>query len=98
MRKFTHHVTLTVLKKRCAEKGLAIDTTKHDRDFSDYVTVSGALAGMDFVLIFNTFNGQFFGATEDKREFSETSTLDAEPWYAAILDLLFVGEMEAVHG
>lgn len=97
MKKFTRHVTLVELKERCAEKGIAIDTEKHDRDFSDYVTVSGAFAGKDFVLIFNTFNGTFFGEMEDKRQFSETSKFEGEPWYSAILDLLFVSEKEAAH-
>lgn len=93
MRKFTRHVTLDELKSHCGKLGLEVDTTKHDRDFSDYVTVTGILAGMPFGLLYSTFNGRFFGYAKNSHriQFDQSSDhLDDVPWYAAILELLFV--------
>ncbi|MFL7904707.1 hypothetical protein ACJ41P_26505 [Azospirillum argentinense] len=97
MKKFAIHRPLRELKPLCEARGIQLDTTRHDRDFSDFVTLSGVFGNQNVQLLYSVFNGTFFGETASGERFSETSSLDGEPWFDALLDLLYV-PMEASHG
>ncbi len=90
MKKFARHCTLHEIKERCAAQGIEVDTTKHDRDFSDFISLRGIFAGMPVAMVYSVFNGTFIGENCAGEKFTERSPLDGEPWFAAILDLLFV--------
>lgn len=94
MRKFARHRRLNELKQLCAERGFMLDTTKHDRDHSDFVTLGGVIGNRHVMFLYSVFNGTFFGETADGVRFSETSPLDGEPWFDALLDLLYVQKQE----
>lgn len=96
MKKFAGHRGVSALKALCAEKGVQIDTTKHDRDFSDFVRLDGVFDKTVVTMIYSVFNGTFFGETEQGVRFNESSPFDDEPWFTAILDLLYLPP-EATH-
>lgn len=94
-KKFTRHRTLDELRVLCAERGIDLNTERYDTRLEDHVCLRGTFADVDAWVIYNTFNGLFFGKTISggTTKFNECSQLDGEAWYAAILDLLFVGEV-----
>ncbi len=96
MKKFAGHRGVSALKALCAEKGVQIDTTKHDRNFSDFVSLRGVFCKTSVTMIYSVFNGTFFGETAQGASFNESSPFDDEPWFAAILDLLYL-PLEAAH-
>jgi len=98
MKKFSRHRTLDELKSLCAERGLKLNTDRYDHAGSDYVLVSGLFAGEAAEVLCSTFNGRFFGALADGRKFTEDDAHDGQPWFDAILDLVYVFAPEAAHG
>lgn len=96
MKKFARHRSLDELKALCAERGFAVNTDAHDRRGSDFVHLTGMIGNAPVNVFYSVFNGTFFGETPSGRRFNESSDLDHVPWYAALLDLFFVGE--AAHG
>ena len=98
MMTFARHRRLDELKQLCAERGITLNTDRHDnlRIASDFVTLSGQFADRKLTVIYSVFNGNFHGRTEDGLTFTHGSLHDDEPWFAALLNLVFVPQ-EAVH-
>lgn len=95
MKKFARHRSLDELRPLLTERRIEIDTTRYDAG-SDWVALSGSFAGVEIDLIYCPFNGHFYG--EHEGPFSERcAAMDAEPWYAELLDLLYVPREEAAH-
>ncbi|KAA0678103.1 hypothetical protein [Roseomonas genomospecies 6] len=99
MKTFARHRTLAELKPLCAQRNIAVDTTRHDVIASDFITLSGKFGIVDLMVIYSVFNGTFYGETSDGLAFNERSPFDDTPWFAALLELLYVAKpVEAAHG
>lgn len=97
MKKFARHRSLDELRNLCVERGVALNTDRYDCEGSDYVVVSGLFGRRRLVVIYSVVNGRFFGKRGDQR-FSESSPCDGQPWFDAILDLVYAPVTEAAHG
>lgn len=98
MKTFARHRRLDELKQLGAERGITINTDRHDnpRIASDFVTLTGEFADKKLTVVYSVFNGNFYGRTEDGLTFTHGSLHDDEPWFADLLNLVFVSQ-EAVH-
>jgi len=85
MKTFKGNRSLKEVLTQCKAQGLTIE----DRGFkkgADYIGIRG---GGAFVL-WNTFNGTFFGNTPDGVEFTSSSTKhESEPWFQGLLNFFY---------
>lgn len=78
-----------------------LDSSKYDRDYSDYISIGFSILDCENSvmpptrgsLLYNTFNGTFFGQTEHGLRFDTSSKLDEVKWYNELLDLFFEDEV-----
>ena len=84
MKKFAGNRTLTEIKKRCSKLGVIVDDSAF-KNGSDYLKVFGP----NFHVLFNTFNGQFFGDFKGKNFDSSDASLDDQDWFNQLLDLFY---------
>lgn len=86
MKKFERHRSVPEIRELCERDGV----TLQDQRFmlgSDFVRLEGGGAWV----MYNTFNGQFWGETPDGVKFgSQKTTHDSEPWFQALLSFLYV--------
>jgi hypothetical protein len=105
MKTFAGNKTLIIIKQQCAAAGVAVDDynfRKHGHDFiglgiaasktrPDGSPVVPDLAKPSGYVLFNTFNGRFFGKTDKGVPFSSDSAEhEAEPWFQALLSFFYV--------
>ncbi|MFN4360506.1 MAG: hypothetical protein ACK4F4_07260 [Hylemonella sp.] len=87
MTKFQGTKTLAQIRAQCRAQGLKFDDRLHREDQSDYVVVQGGGAKV----LFNTFNGRFFGTTPDGVKFnSDLTTHENKPWFQGLLRFFYV--------
>ena len=92
MQKFARHKTLDEIEMACREVGFALDTTEFDKG-SDHVKIAFVHDGETFDVLYNTFNGRFFGPSRmssDGYFTSDDASLDATPWFQALLNFFYV--------
>jgi hypothetical protein len=111
MKKFAGTKGLLDIKRQCKAAGVAYDDYRFRKVGADYVCLGVAtgtrpdrspfvLAGADgnprggFVM-FNTFNGTFYGMTDKGVEFDSGSTKhEREPWFQALLSFFYIEKGE----
>jgi hypothetical protein len=76
---------LEEIQALCRAQGVEFIDVQHRRG-SDYVTLRSPGAWV----MFNTFNGRFFGKTPDNIEFSSDDKRDGTPWFDALLNFFYV--------
>lgn len=104
MKTFAGTKPLAVIKQQCEAAGVAVDDYGFRKVGNDHICLGIASRkrpdGTPFVLatapigayvMFNTFNGRFFGVTDKGVHFSSSSTEhEAEPWFQALLSFFYV--------
>lgn len=96
MKTFSGVKSVEQIKAQCAEHDLSIDTSKFDAG-NDYVKFDFIHADTSMEVMFNGFNGRFFGTTDGGQKFtSNDANLDGTPWFDALLDFVYVSKQQAV--
>lgn len=114
MKKFAGNKPIFTIKAQCKAAGVAYDDYNFRVKGADYACLGIAhgvrpdgspyvpgdsVDGVGYVM-YNTFNGTFFGRTPEGVRFSSSSThFEAEPWFQALLSFFYVekGEKAAPH-
>lgn len=91
MKKFAGNKTLSQIRAQCKAQRVQFIDSQWRRG-SDYVTLKSPGAWV----MFNTFNGRFFGETPDGFEFNSNDKLDGTPWFDALLNFFYVAKAAAV--
>lgn len=95
MKTFKRHKTFDEIVDQCRTQKLYLDAESYFLEGGDTICVGAPSSGLGWV-IFNTFNGRFFGKTDKGIEFSsDTDEHDKEPWMQALLNFFYV-EKEGV--
>jgi hypothetical protein len=93
MKKFAGNKSRDQVKAQCEALGLEFDDAKYERG-SDFTTIRGGGAEV----IWSSFNGRFFGTTDEGVEFSSDDTQhDDQPWFQLLLAFFYI-EKEPAHG
>lgn len=107
MKKFAGTKPLAEIKTQCRAAGVAFDDYNFRTTGADHVCLGAAQIDMTrpdgtaFVnasdnsphgwVMFNTFNGRFFGSTPEGVRFNSDLTLhDDEPWFQQLLSFFYV--------
>lgn len=110
MKKFAGIKPLFVIKRQCKDAGVAFDDYNYRTSGADYVCLGIAhgfrsdgspyvptesLDGVGYVM-YNTFNGTFFGRTPKGVRFSSSSTAhEREPWFQQLLSFFYAEKSDA---
>lgn len=87
----TRHKSYEEIKAQCEQLGLSFNDTLYKSWESDHVVIEGGGARV----LYDTFNGRFFGKTDTGVVFHlDTTEHDAEPWFQALLDFFLAGRKE----
>lgn len=88
MKKFSRHLTHDELKKQCKKLKVPFDDHLYRERGWDTVVV-GELSGAH--VIYNVWNGKFFGRTPHGRSFSSSDTnWKNAPWFWKLLNFFYV--------
>jgi hypothetical protein len=91
MKKFDGVKPLAAIKKQCRAAGIHFSDRLY-REGSDYVVIT-SIKGDNHSgqVLFNQFNGNFFGTTPAGVQFdSKKTTHEKEPWFQALLAFFYV--------
>lgn len=103
MKQFAGHKTLEQIKAQCKAQGVRYDDSKF-RTGSDRVEIGGPVHMLNVTdkpsyfltrscpawVLYNSFNGNFFGTTDRGIQFDSTSTEHKnEPWFQALLAFFY---------
>lgn len=91
MKKFAGNKALDVIKAQCASLGLDYNDTLH-RAGHDYIVIT-SVKGDNYSgqVLYNTFNGKFFGTTPDGTQFDSNETEhEREEWFQALLSFFYI--------
>lgn len=86
--------SLAAIKAACTRAGHRYNCTDYEKG-GDWISISGYFPdrfgeGMGARILYNTVNATFIGKTATGERFdSNTMTHDAEPWFQAMLALLY---------
>lgn len=87
MKQFAGFKTLDVIKVQCQAAGIRFDDSRYRQHGDDHVLIAGGGAHV----LYNTFNGKFFGITPNGVEFDSSSTQhEHAPWFQALLSFFYV--------
>lgn len=91
MKKFAGNKTRDQVKTQCVAAGIEFDESQYKRG-SDYTAIRGGGA----VVFWSSFNGRFFGTTDESVEFaSDDASLDGTPWFDALLAFFYTEKKAA---
>lgn len=105
MKKFGRHKNIEEIEAQCAAQNLRLDANRWYQNGADTIVIGGpiplgAKGPSNGCVIYNTFNGQFFGCTDKGVDIdSNKPDHDSEPWMQALLQFFYtekVGELEHV--
>lgn len=85
MKTFQGHRSFDQIAAECKAQGLTLECAGYVKNGSDHIGVVGG----GVRILYNTFNGRFFGTHPDGRSFSESSQFDGEPWFDALLGFFY---------
>ncbi len=95
MKTFQGIKSCDTIKAQCAANGWAVNTDRHESAGDDHISFSFRHDGLSAEVFYNTFNGRFFGTTGTGKKFnSNCADLDGEPWFAALLDFVYVSAQQ----
>lgn len=87
MKQFAGNKPLSTIRRQCLNAGLGWNDARYREEGWDTIRIdcpSGAY------VIYNAFNGKFFGKTDDGRQFDSSGTAhDKEPWFQALLSFFY---------
>lgn len=94
MKTFARFRTVSELRLLCRDLGIRFDDTQHRLEGRDTVVIGGPICrdkeGASWV-IFNVYNGSFFGRTPAGVEFSSSSDEhEDEDWFQKLLEFFYV--------
>lgn len=91
MKKFAGSKSLEVIKSQCAAIGLDYNDALH-RMGNDHIVITTIKGDNDSgQVLYNTFNGKFFGTTPDGVQFdSDETTFENEEWFQELLSFFYV--------
>ncbi len=90
MKKFAGMKPLHQILKQCKEQGVFVNDYMFKRHGWDTIVFGVQRPGFGYV-IYNTFNGKFFGTTDRGVQFDSNSAKhDKEPWMQALLSFFYV--------
>lgn len=93
MKTFAGLKKLDVIKSQCNAAGIRFDDTRYRQHGDDHVLIAGGGAHV----LYNTFNGKFFGITPTGVEFDSSGTQhEHEPWFQALLSFFYVERGAAI--
>jgi hypothetical protein len=94
---FKRTKSLEEIRQQCKVAGVDLDTRLFD-DGADHVTLRSTDGKRGAVVIFNAFNGRFFGTTPDGTQFSSDDKRDGTPWFDALLEFFYSDKATAAQG
>lgn len=95
MKTFARHKTLREIRAQCRALGLALNDHLWRSRGHDHVCIEGGGARV----LYNTFNGRFFGATDQGVEFSsDNQAQEDRPWFQTLLGFFYVEKPDAASG
>lgn len=91
MKQFASIKPLEVIQQQCAEQGLVFNDRLYREQGWDTVLIQGG----DAQVVYNTFNGRFFGWTPNGEAFSSDECVhEDEPWFQALLSFFYVEKQQ----
>ena len=94
MKKFAGHKSSKEIIAQCAAQGIAINTEKYDAGGDHLVVALAGPEGAPVNVLYNVVNGRFFSAPAKGQGFDSDQLLDAEPWFAAMLEFFYTETIE----
>ena len=77
--------SLDEIERQCKAQGVVFDDYRYRMVGDDFVRIHGGGAWV----LFNTFNGNFFGQTPDGEQFASDDKRDGTPWFDALLNFFY---------
>lgn len=78
------------IQQTCVERGWKWDSRKHDEEGFDHIRIDFALEAVSGHLLFNAFNGRFFGELKTGVRFdSNVATHEACDWFQELLKVFY---------
>ncbi len=92
MKKFTAYKDLDTIEAQCKAAGIQYDARMMDEHGSDYIVVRTlADDSHSGEVLYNMFNGNFFGTTPDGIQFDSMNDMhEDEPWFQQLLSFFYV--------
>lgn len=93
MKKFGRSRTLDEIRSRAEECGFTVDSSRHDNLGDDHVVVTGMFGGKVAQVLYNTFNGRFFGKLMGRSPVSfnsDSPQFDGKPRFDEMLNFFYV--------
>ena len=88
--KFSGHRNYAQIREACRAQGLLLEDMAYRKHGSDWIGIRGQTGGT--LVMYSTPTGRFHGIHPDGRSFSESSPLDGEPWFDALLGFFYYAE------
>jgi hypothetical protein len=91
MKKFAGNKPLAEILKQCKDQGVHVNDFMFKKHGWDTIVLGDPKIKSGYV-IYNTFNGTFWGKTDKGVEFDSSSSAkhDKEPWMQALLSFFYV--------
>jgi hypothetical protein len=90
---FERHKNVAELRAECHHRAWLLDSRRYDKHGDDHVRIMFIAHGVVGTMLFNTFNGKFFGETEEGQSFdSSDASLDGQAWFAELLSATYVAK------
>lgn len=91
MRTFKGNKSLTHIESQCKQAGIHFNDYLLRTGTSDYVVITTIKDdNYSGQVLYNTFNGTFFGTTPDGTQFDSRSTEhEHEPWFQQLLEFFY---------
>jgi len=93
MQKFKRQKTHDEIVAACKAGTYELDTSNYDEKGSDWITIGGQFGDKLASILYSSWNGKFFGKTEDGIDFnSDSDTHENEPWFQEMLNFFYISE------
>lgn len=86
--KFAGTKPLATIKAQCKAAGVEFDDHLYRERGDDHI----ALRSPGAIVLFNSFNGRFFGNAPDGTRFSSDDRRDGEPWFDALPRFFYIAK------
>ncbi len=90
-KKFMCTKTVDEIRQQCDAAGIQFDTKLYDKG-ADHIAIRAFPDKREWIVLFNAFNGRFFGTAPGEIEFSSDDKLDGTPWFDALLQFFYLEE------
>lgn len=91
MKTFAGNKSLDTIIGQALLQGVSIDARKYLNEGSDHILFHSGPLGPSWHVLYNTFNGRFFGRAPNGELFtSDAVTHEGEPWFQALMSFFYV--------